>query len=83
VNVGCLPFSIGTSKCRRAALFACRVRDALSTLLFLFNLNLVLHRLTAMCRMNPARRNPGVHNAEQFLLVLIPASLAIYLRWHK
>jgi len=80
VNVGLSPFLHWHQQMPDVPLFSHAVFVmALSTLLFLFNLNLVLHRLTAMLPDETLRVETRVFTTlNSSLLVLIPASLAIY-----
>jgi len=80
VNVGLSPFLHWHQQMPDVPLFSYAVSVmALSALLFLFNLNLVLHRLTAMLPDETLRVETRVFTTlNSSLLVLIPASLAIY-----
>lgn len=79
-NVGLSPFLHWHQQMPGVPFFSYAVSVmALSALLFLFNLNQVLHRLTAMLPDETLRVETRVFTTlNASLLVLIPASLAIY-----
>jgi len=80
VNIGLAPFLHWHERLPDVPFFSSAVSVmALSALLFLFNLNLVLHRLTAMLPDETLREETKVFTSlNGILLVLIPAFLAFY-----
>jgi len=80
VNVGLSPFLHWHQQMPDVPFFSSAVSVmALAALLFLFNLNQVLHRLTAMLPDETLRVETRVFTTlNSSLLVLIPASIAIY-----
>lgn len=80
VNVGLSPFVHWYQQLPDVPFFYCAVSVlALSALLFLFNLNQMLHRLTAMLPDETLRNETKVFTSlNGILLVLIPAFLAAY-----
>jgi hypothetical protein len=80
VNIGLAPFLQWHERLPDVPLFSSAVSVmALSALLFLFNLNLVLHRLTAMLPDETLREETRVFTTVNgVLLVLIPTFLALF-----
>src|SRR5438552_9120228 len=80
VNIGLSPFLHWHERLPDVPLFASSVSVmALSALLFLFNLNLVVHRLTAMLPDETLRDETKVFTSlNGILLVLIPTFLTLY-----